>query len=104
MIKRTTRRFKLIEEALHHLAAIERLEAKVEPLQAEIGPTPCALCEKDAGLDNFCFGCLDFICQVCQPVDRPEFIVAGPHTLEDHQEAKSEMQSVTTGSEKDTQE
>lgn len=100
MIKRTTRRFKLIEEALHHLAAIERLTAAVEPLKTEIGSTPCTLCGKDAGLDNFCFGCLDFICQVCQPPDRYEFVVAGPHTLDDHREAKAEMQLATTGSQK----
>ncbi len=97
MIKRTTRRFKHIEEALGHLSTIERLTARLNFLKQLIDPTPCALCGQGADLDAFCFGCLDFICAVCQPPDRPEFIVAGPHTLDDHREARAEMLSVCTG-------
>ena len=96
-IKRTTRRFKHIEEALGHLSAIERLTARLDFLKQLIGPTPCVLCGQDATIESFCFGCLDFICEVCQPLDRPEFIVAGPHALDDHEEARAEMRSATTG-------
>lgn len=93
MIKRTTRRYKHIEEALGHLSAIERLTARVDFLRQFIDPTPCALCGQDAAIDQFCFGCLDFICNVCQPPDQEEFIVAGPHTLDDHRETRAEMLS-----------
>lgn len=103
MIKKTTRRFKHIEEALGHLSAIERLTSRVAYLKQFIDPTSCALCGQDTDLETFCFGCLDFICNVCQPPDQEEFIVAGPHTLDDHKEARAEMQAVSaTGTGKAT--
>ena len=97
MIKRATRRFKHIEEALGILSAVERQMARLDFLKQLIGPTPCALCGQGATVESFCFGCLDFICDACQPLDRPEFIVAGPHTLDDHKEAQAEMQVAMTG-------
>jgi hypothetical protein len=89
-IKRTTRRFKHINEALEHLSFIEKTTRRVDYLKELIGETLCTLCGRNAPLDTFCFGCLDFICNTCQPPE-PEFIVAGPHTLDDHREVAAQV-------------
>ena len=89
-IKRTTRRFKHIEEALSHLTTIERATKRLDHLKLLIGETPCAVCGKETGFETFCFGCLDFICDMCQPPE-PEFIVAGPHVLDDHREVAAQV-------------
>lgn len=105
MIKRTTRRFKHIEEALGHMTTIEGATKRLSFLKELIGETPCAVCGKETTFETFCFGCLDFICNACQPPE-PELIVAGPHTLEDHREVAAQVgvggfsQSSSTGREK----
>jgi hypothetical protein len=89
-IKRTTKRFKQIEEALEHIDAVENLTKRLDHLKLLVGATPCALCGKDAGLGAFCFGCLDFICETCQPPE-PGAAPAGPHTLDDHREVAAQV-------------
>ena len=89
-VKRTTRRFKHIEEALGCINDIEGLTKRLDHLKLLIGATPCAVCEKETGVETFCFGCLDFICNTCQPPE-PETIVSGPHTLDDHREMAAQI-------------
>ena len=91
-IKRTTRRFKHIEEALGHISSIENLTKRLDHLKLLlIGETPCALCGQETDVETFCFGCLDFLCNRCQPPE-PELIVAGPHTLDDHREVAAQVE------------
>lgn len=97
-VKRTTRRYKHIEKALGQLVIIERAQQHVDHLKVLIGETPCAVCGQQTELDNFCFGCLDFICTTCQPVGPDDVVVAGPHTLDGHKEMAAQL----VGSQMDT--
>jgi hypothetical protein len=90
-VKRTTRRFKHIEKALGYISEVEALNRSIALLKVRIGETPCALCGKETDLETFCFGCLDFLCNICQPPE-PELIVAGPHTLDDHREVAAQVE------------
>ena len=89
-VKRSTRRFKRIDEALELISGIQFASKRLDVLKALIGETPCALCGGVAPVETFCFGCLDFVCDICQPPDREEYIVSGPHTLEDHELARAD--------------
>ena len=88
MIKRTTSRFKLIDEANALISCIERDTAQVALIKQLIGQTTCGVCGKDAPVETFCYGCLDFICDECQPPYEPEFIVSGKHDVDAHKESK----------------
>ena len=87
-VRRSSRRFKHINEALGHINQIESLNQRLDDLKLFIGETPCALCGQRTGLESFCFGCLDFTCPTCSPAE-PGLIVSGPHTLDDHREIKA---------------
>ncbi len=89
-IKRTTRRFRHIEEALGHIDTIQRANKRLDHLKLLIGDTLCAVCGKVTEFETFCFGCLDFICDICQPPE-PGTIVSGPHTLDDHREVATQV-------------
>ena|SRR3990167_5923375 len=94
MIKRNTSRFKLIDEANALIPCIERATTRLTLIKQFIGSTPCVVCRKDAPIETFCYGCLEFICDECQPPDEPKFIVSGKHDIGAHKESKSQRISL----------
>ena len=89
-MRRNTIRFKAIEEALGHIDHVNRLNDRLAHLKEIIGDTPCILCPEPAKIENFCFGCLEFVCERCSPSD-PAVAVAGPHTLDAHREVAAQI-------------